>query len=236
MIGIIVQILISILLLHFIERKTLSVLGWQPNFKRLTQLIIGICITILLATSFHMTRSSLTGISWKLNPSFRWIDLGNGLWYMLKSVLYEELIFRGALFYIAIKRLGLMKGIWLSVIAFGVYHWFSYSAFGQPLQMAIIFLITASAGWMYAYAFIKTNSLYLPIGLHFGWNITSSLLFSEGSIGQFILVPIKDPNFQQNNLLSFLFMLLYQTIIPAFITWLYARRFSGEKVYLAEPN
>jgi uncharacterized protein len=97
--------------------------------------------------------------------------------------------------------------------------------------MLFIFLITAAAGWMYAYAFIKTNSLYLPIGLHFGWNITSSLLFSQGSIGQFILVPIKDPNFHQNDLVSFLFMMLYQTIVPAFITWLYVRRLSGEKMY-----
>lgn len=234
MIGIVVQILISILLLHFIEKKTLSVLGWQPNNKRLTQFLAGLSITILMASIFHLVRSELTGTSWQLNPSFRWIELGNGLWYMFRSVLYEEFIFRGALFYIAIKRLGLIKGLWLSVIAFGVYHWFSYSAFGQPLQMAVIFLITASAGWMYAYSFIKTNSLYLPIGLHFGWNITSSLLFSEGSIGQYILVPIKDPNFQQNDLLAFSFMILYQMIIPVFITWLYVRRFSGEKNYLVE--
>lgn len=231
MIGIIVQLLISILLLHFIERKTLSVLGWQPNIKRVTQLLIGLCIAICTAAIFHLISSQLSGTSWKFNPSFRWIHLADGLWYMFKSVLYEELIFRGALFYIAITRLGLTKGLWLSVVAFGIYHWFSYGAFGQPLQMLFIFLITAAAGWMYAYAFIKTNALYLPIGLHFGWNITSSLLFSQGSIGQFILVPIKDPNFHQNDLVSFLFMMLYQTIVPAFITWLYVRRLSGEKMY-----
>lgn len=234
MIGIIVQIILSLLLLHFIEKKNLSVLGWQLNNKRLLQLFMGFCIAILLAATFHIIRSWFTGITWKLNLAFRWIDLGNGLWYMFKSVLYEELIFRGALFYITIKRLGLTKGLWLSVIAFGVYHWFSYNAFGQPLSMLVIFLITAAAGWMYAYSFIKTNSLYLPIGLHFGWNITSSLLFSEGSIGKYILVPIKDPNFQQNDLVVFLFMILYQTIVPVFITWLYAKRFSGEKVYISE--
>lgn len=236
MIGIIVQILISIFLLHIIESKTLSVLGWRPNVKRITQLLIGLCIAIFTASTFHLISSQLTGTSWKFNPSFRWVDLANGLWYMFKSVLYEELIFRGALLYIAITRLGLTKGLWLSVVAFGVYHWFSYSAFGQPFQMLFIFLITAAAGWMYAFAFIKTNSLYLPIGLHFGWNITSSLLFSQGSIGQFILVPLKDPNFQQNNIVSFLFMIVYQTIVPVFLTWLYVRRLSGEKLYLNAPE
>lgn len=234
MIGILVELLLSLILLKLIERKNLSVLGWQVSGKRLLQLLIGITIAVLLATGYHLIRSLITGISWQLNTSYRLSDFGQALWWMLRSVLYEELIFRGALLYIAMKRLGPAKGLWLSVIAFGIYHWFSYGVLGQPIQMIFIFLITASAGWMYAYAFLKTNSLYLPIGLHFGWNCVGSILFSEGSIGKHILTPVKDASFQQNDLLAFLFMMLYQMLVPAFCTWLYVRKMSGEKMYLTE--
>lgn len=100
-----------------------------------------------------------------------------------RSVLYEEVIFRGAIFYIALKGLGPTKGLWLSFTAFGIYHWFSLGATGQPVQMIFIFLITAAAGWMYAYAFLKTNSLCLPIRLHLGWNCVGSILFQVGLSG-----------------------------------------------------
>lgn len=229
MIGILVQLLLSALLLWWIEKQSLSVLGWQPSIKRILQLSIGFLLAIMLAATYHLINGILTGTSWQRNPSFRLSELFNGLGWMLRSVLYEELIFRGALFYIALKRLGTTKALWLSVIAFGIYHWFSFGAFGQPFQMIFIFLITAAAGWMYSYAFIKTGSLYATIGLHFGWNCTGSLLFSQSSIGKYILIPVKDPTFQQNDLRSFLFMFLYQFFIPALITWLWLRKMEKEK-------
>lgn len=234
MIGILVQLALSYILLFLIERKNLSVLGWQLSKKRLLQFFAGLIIAITLASIFHLVRSWLTGVSWKKNINYQFIDFTTALWWMLKSVVYEELIFRGALFYIALKRLGVTKGLWFSAIAFGIYHWFSYGAFGQPVQMIFIFFITAAAGWMYAYAFLKTNSLYLPIGLHLGWNCVGSILFSEGSIGNHILIPVKHASFQQNDLLVFLFMVLYQILVPAFCTWLYVRKMNGEKMYSSE--
>ncbi|MFZ6025593.1 MAG: CPBP family intramembrane glutamic endopeptidase [Bacteroidota bacterium] len=232
MIGILAELLLSYILLLLIERKNLSILGWQPSTKRLVQLSVGLLLSITLAIIFHLVRSLFTGVTWKINTAYRFTDFIAALWWMLKSVIYEELIFRGALFYIALKRLGVIKGLWLSITAFGIYHWFSFSTFGQPVQMLFIFLITAAAGWMYAYAFLKTNSLYLPIGLHLGWNCVGSILFSEGSIGKHILLPVKDPAFQQNDLMAFLFMMLYQLLVPAFCTWLYVRKLDGEKTYV----
>ncbi len=228
MIGILVEIILSLILLRLIEKKNLSVLGWQPSRKHIRQLFIGLVLAMVLATGFHLLRSWLTGTIWKLNYRYTWPAFFNACWWMLRSVLYEELIFRGALFYIALKRLGVTKGLWLSVIAFGIYHWFSFGAFDKPLQMIFIFLITAAAGWMYAYAFLKTNSLYLPIGLHLGWNCVGSILFSQGTIGNHILIPVIDTSFQQNDLAVFLFMMLYQMLVPAFCTWYYVRKLHGE--------
>ncbi|MBL0882922.1 MAG: CPBP family intramembrane metalloprotease [Chitinophagaceae bacterium] len=236
MIGILVQLLLSGLLLWWIEKQSLSVLGWQPSQKRLFQFVAGFFLTMILATTYHLIHAILTGTDWQKNPAFQFSDLFNGLWWMLRSVVYEELIFRGALFYIALRKLGVTKALWLSVIAFGIYHWFSFGAWGQPIQMIFIFLITAAAGWMYSHAFIKTGSLYSVIGLHFGWNSVGSLVFSQGSIGKYILIPVKDPLFQQNEWASFLFMFLYQFLVPAFITWLWLRKYDGEKYFKKEKS
>lgn len=234
MLGILTELLVSFFLLRLFTKENLSVLGWQPTVTRLKHLCSGMLLALLLAILYHWIRSLLTGISWQLNKTYQWSAFFNALWWMLRSVIYEELIFRGALFYIALKKLGLIRGIWLSAFAFGIYHWFSFGVLGQPVQMIFIFLITAVAGWMYAYAFVKTNSLYLPVGLHFGWNCAGSILFSEGAIGKHLFIPVRDSSFQQNDLTAFLFMILYQMLVPACITWLYVRKLNGEKVYSKE--
>ncbi|HAK11710.1 MAG TPA: CPBP family intramembrane metalloprotease [Chitinophagaceae bacterium] len=126
-----------------------------------------------------------------MNPSFSLLLLANGIWWNIKSVLFEELIFRGALFYLLIQWLGAKKALWLSAAAFGVYHWFSYEILGQPIPMLVIFLLTATAGLVYGYAYLKTATLYAPIAMHFAWNFTNNFLFSGGQIGKgiFVLLP-----------------------------------------------
>ena len=41
---------------------------------------------------------------------------------------------------------------------------------------------------MFAYAFALTRSLYLPFGLHLGWNIVSAVVFSQGPLGNQLLI------------------------------------------------
>ena len=63
---------------------------------------------------------------------------------------------------------------------FGAYHWFSYAVLGDPFSMFFVFLLTASAGVMFAAAFAATGSVVASIALHLGWNVTSYRVFSGG--------------------------------------------------------
>ncbi len=81
--------------------------------------------------------------------------------------MFEELIFRGAIFYILIKRIGAAYSILISSVAFGIYHWFSFEVIGNIGQMIQVFLITGIIGILYAYGFVRTKSLYAVIGMHF---------------------------------------------------------------------
>lgn len=183
MIGILVELLISWLLLWLYDRKNLSVLGFGLSKKRCYQFCLGLFISALCCTAYFLATIQLSDSTLTFNETFHGKQVLQGSWWTLKSVLFEELIFRGALLYIAIQMLGIRPACIVSAVAFGIYHWFSYGIFGQPVQMIYIFLLTGVTGLMFAYAFARTKSLYLPIGLHLGWNLVTIVVFSQGPLG-----------------------------------------------------
>jgi len=155
------------------------------------QLIIGFLLASLSIVIVEMMSSWLTHLSWTLNGAFTYMNIPSYLWWNIKSVLFEELIFRGALLYVAIQRFGSKKGIALSAIFFGIYHWFSFGLLGNVVQMVVVFLMTGFMGLIWALGFWKSKSIALPIGLHLGWNFTTNAIFSKGPMGQQILIPVK---------------------------------------------
>lgn len=191
MLGIIVQLLISWFIIWLFEKKGLGVLGFYPTKKRLLQFALFFLITALCSTSDFIMRMAFAEQQWYVNPKLTASILWEGIWWNIKSVLFEEFIFRGALMYILIKKLGPVKAIIISSISFGIYHWFSHEVIGNPVQMIITFLTTGLMGVVYAYGYAKTFSLYVPIAIHLGWNLVRSVVFSETVIGDQLLVHVK---------------------------------------------
>jgi membrane protease YdiL (CAAX protease family) len=126
-------------------------------------------------------------IDWQKNPDVEFEMVLQAFWFHLKSALTEELVFRGALLYILIERLGIKRGIVISSIVFGVYHCFTYGMLGSIVPMIYIFIITASMGLVWAFSFTKTASIFLAFGLHLGNNFLSAL-FSRSPTGSLIWV------------------------------------------------
>lgn len=187
MAGIIVQLALSWLLVWLFEKKNLGVLGLRPTKQRISGFGLFFLITAACCASGYLMRT-FVGQRWEMNPLFTTRLLWEGLWWNIKSVLFEELIFRGVILYILIKRTGAGKAIIISSVAFGIYHWFSYELFGNPVQMIIIFIITGTMGLVYAYGYAKTFSLYIPCAIHLGWNFTNNFIFSNGNIGKGMLM------------------------------------------------
>lgn len=197
MAGIIVQLAISWLLVWLFEKGNLGVLGIMPAKRRLADFGIFFLASSIFCSSDFFMRMYFADQRWVLNPDLSATLILTGLWWNIKSVLFEELIFRGVLLYILIKKLGVSRAIIISSVAFGIYHWFSQEAFGNPAQMAITFLITGLAGLLYAYGYAKTFSLYVPVALHLGWNLTRSVIFSDSIIGNQLFIPVKPiPNIE----------------------------------------
>lgn len=191
MIGILVQLILSWLIIHFVEKKDLGVLGFMPTRKRLIGFGIFFFVTALCCASGFFLIMYFGHEHWILNPRLSAGDLLNGTWWNIKSVLFEELIFRGVLLYILIKRLGATWGILISSVAFGIYHWYSHEVVGNPMQMVITFVTTGLMGAVYAYGYARSGSILIPSAIHLGWNLTTSVVFSAGNIGNQLFVEVK---------------------------------------------
>jgi membrane protease YdiL (CAAX protease family) len=92
---------------------------------------------------------------------------------MAGAAVSEELVFRGVLF----RNVELWTGTWIALVLsgslFGLIHLLNPNA---TLWGAVA--IAIEAGGMLTAAYIATRKLWVPIGLHFGWNIAGSAIFS----------------------------------------------------------
>jgi membrane protease YdiL (CAAX protease family) len=228
MLGIIVQLIISGLLLWLFQRKNQYVLGFFlgffPTKKRTLHFALFIFVTACCCTLGFMLKMYFANQRWMLNPDLNDSLVWDGISWNMKSVLFEELIFRGAIFYILIQRIGAKKAIIISAIGFDIYHWFSFGILGNWLQMAVIFLITGTMGLVLAYGFVKSRSLYIPIAIHFGWNYTQQSIFSSGPIGKQIFIPVLPHPAIQVSYFAFFCILLLQMIAVFLINFLLIRR------------
>lgn len=188
MLGILVEIALSWLLLYFFEQKSILALGFLPLVKRLRQFLFGFLATAVLCALAQLLESFLKSSSWVLNDAITATTFFQSFWWDVKSVLTEELLFRGAILLILIHRIGATKSILISAAAFGVYHWFSFGVIGNPMAMLFVFIGTGLMGYAWAWAFSKSKSIILPFGLHLGWNFCYNTIFSKGPLGELVLI------------------------------------------------
>jgi len=93
--------------------------------------------------------------------------------------------------------------------------------------------MTGIWGFMFAMAFAKTKSLYLPIGLHFGWNLISTVVFSQGPLGNQLLI---GNGGQKMGVILSLVVFLFQVFVVPIITYWYLKRHSLKKQLPADKE
>ena len=86
-------------------------------------------------------------------------------------MIFEELIYRGAIFRRSEESLGTSVALELSAVVFGLSHLADNAA---TLSSALSIAVTG--GTALGLAYTLTRILWLPISLHFGWN------FSQGAL------------------------------------------------------
>jgi membrane protease YdiL (CAAX protease family) len=94
---------------------------------------------------------------------------------LLFGAIGEEMLFRGYAFQVLIGFLGPFA----TILPFGIL--FAFAHLGNPGQGSAVVgwvapVNTALWGFLLGYAFVLSGDLWLPIGLHFGWNWVLPLL------------------------------------------------------------
>jgi uncharacterized protein len=226
MIGLIVVIIISWLILWFLEKEHVTVLGIRPTGKRLKEFLLAFILMAILCTVNFLGQSYFKEISYSVNSDYGFWEGINAVFWTSKAALLEEFIFRGAILYLLIKKIGAVKACLITATAFGIYHWFSYGMIGgRIIPMIYIFLLTGAAGWSFAFAFAKTKSLYAPFGLHFGWIVISIVVFSAGPLGNQLLISNAE-GIELGGWATLIFFLWQAVVTPGIVTWYLLRRYS----------
>lgn len=147
MLGVLVVFGLCWLLLWLFRKEHITVLGIIPNSERLGEFSIGLILMALFCAINLLGQSYFQGINYVRNPDYGLWESLDGIYWTFKAALFEELIFRGAILYLLIKKLGINWACIISAVAFGIYHWFSYQMFGRGLiPMIYVFLLTGAGG------------------------------------------------------------------------------------------
>ncbi|HWE50845.1 MAG TPA: CPBP family intramembrane glutamic endopeptidase [Bryobacteraceae bacterium] len=82
----------------------------------------------------------------------------------------EEIVFRGFMLQYLMRGYGAWAGIIGIGVVFGLLH------AGNPGATTLSVVNTAGFGILFGVALLRTHDLWLPIGIHFGWNATLPFL------------------------------------------------------------
>lgn len=55
----------------------------------------------------------------------------------------------------------------------------------------MVLITTGLMGAVYAFAFVRTATIYAPIAMHLGWNVVRSVVFSDTVLGEQLFVEVK---------------------------------------------
>jgi len=149
-------------------------LGWSALSGR--EFLIGTAAGIGAAMCVVLVPLALRMARFDRDPAgveHRWASLAFGGLALFFGVMGEELLFRGYAFQLLVRAVGPFATILPSSVIFGLMH-------SGNLNVSFLGIVnTVAWGILLGYAVWRTGALWLPIGLHFGWNVALPMLGSN---------------------------------------------------------
>jgi hypothetical protein len=158
---------------QYFERRTVTELAPDGAARRAAAGIV------LGAALFSIVFASLTVGGYVEHPKFAgFTGLPVQLATSFAAAVGEELVFRGAIYRITDERFGTAAALLVSSVLFGLLH--AANSGATPVSTVAIAL---EAGALLGMAYSSSRSLWLPMGLHFGWNFTEGGVFGTDVSG-----------------------------------------------------
>jgi hypothetical protein len=171
---------------RFIDKRRFSSLGLTLGSRSLVELGWGLLVGFLMLTA-------AVGGMWAMG--YEDIRMGDGSDHRLEGLLmnlilfvgvgfHEEVLFRGYLFQSLTEGIGKLPAVVLFSGLFGVVHMGNPNV--SPFGIANIVL----AGVLLSLAYLRTRSLWLPIGIHIAWNFTQGYIWGLPVSGTTVARPL----------------------------------------------
>jgi membrane protease YdiL (CAAX protease family) len=166
------------------ERRSLTVLGLDPSWRRLGDLAVGLAGGIALVLVMALVARLVLPFPWVWNPRFSaGMAVGSLLW-LLSSNAVEELVFRGYAFERLIAGLGHWPAQLATALLFAVFHVVN----GWPWQVAL--LGTTVGSLLFGLVFVRWRSIPAAAGVHAAANWARALLLNDPPTEFTLLAPL----------------------------------------------
>ncbi|MEV0618874.1 type II CAAX endopeptidase family protein [Nonomuraea sp. NPDC050404] len=172
----VVAALVTVPLARRMEGESLAGLGF-PAGNAVRHLLAGVAVGAVVQAAVF----GIMALAGWYSVSAVTVDVGSLLTMTALAVcvaFWEEWAFRGLLLRLPEKALGSWWALVLSAVVFGLIHAPNANATALTLVG-----ITVAGGLVLGGGFLLTRSLWLPIGIHTGWNLFQNSVFGAGSTG-----------------------------------------------------
>jgi membrane protease YdiL (CAAX protease family) len=129
-------------------------------------LLIAICVALVAMCGSYQARATITAHSLRLGAE--------AFLLLLTGALLEEVMFRGYPFQRLVEAVGPVWAVTGASALFAAAH------LGNPNASGVLswaFFNTIAIGVLLAVAYLRTRTLWLPFGIHFGWNFALGFVF-----------------------------------------------------------
>ena len=215
---------ISWLIIWLFEKGNLSVLGLMPTKERLKYCTILFIVSAVFSATAFLLRMYFAKEEYTISNSITTKSIILETWFQIRTVLTEELLFRGVLLYILIKKIKQTKAIIISAVLFAALHVINAGVCGNFKQMIILFTFTFLMGVLLAYSYARTFSLLIPFAIHYGWNLTQNYIFPDTATGNHIFILAAPPPTVTISYVAFFTMLLLPKISVLIVDYFIVKR------------
>lgn len=198
------------------EGATLRTLRCLPTSKKdISQFLTGLGIGALMLVCAAVITLSLTGDKWTFNRHIDPIFIAVAFITCLWSVYVQEFAFRGYPFQALLQQYRPWLAQLIIAIPFGLMHIHQNMS---NSEIMITMLSTGGGSLLFGLAFLKTNNLMLPVGIHLGWNYLQTLIprIADGKNSGLIIIKNTEINYSSADVIAPYFIVLAVSFVLIF--------------------
>jgi membrane protease YdiL (CAAX protease family) len=161
----------------FLDKKSFKSFGLEFKKRGITDLLRGFIVSGIMVTMIYLSLDIMGYVSIEsfgfndliINTIFTFL-----IWFIIIGVTvswFEELTFRGYLLQNLNDGIGIRWAVILSSVIFGIAHLWNPNASMLPGIIITLLTLLLVFGWL------RTGQLWIPFGLHAGWNFFMGPVF-----------------------------------------------------------